>query len=211
MINSLLRTIFNLFIVWPVIHLWLGVRVKNPEKLPHNGPAIIVANHNSHLDTFVLLSLFPAMKRPFIRPVAAADYFLKGKLSSWFALNLIGIIPIVRGGKAENPLEACEKALGEGQIIIIYPEGTRGEPDKLAPIKPGIWHLAQHFPDVPVIPVYLKGTGRVMAKGNRIPLPLFVDAVIDDPFLAPQEKTAFQDAMYQRFMALQQHEQGKQS
>ncbi|PKH22386.1 1-acyl-sn-glycerol-3-phosphate acyltransferase [Enterobacterales bacterium CwR94] len=208
MLKKLLRNIFYYLVVWPVIRFWLGVRVYKLHALPQRGPAIIVANHNSHLDTFVLLSLFPKSVRNIFRPVAAADYFLKNRLSAWFTLNVLGIIPVERKGNGGNPLAACEQALAAGQIILIYPEGTRGDPDQLAPLKPGIWHLTSRFPDVPVIPIYLKGTGRVMGKGNRIPLPLFIDAHVDAPLPYSEDKQTYLEALQQRFMDLEH--QGKE-
>lgn len=87
MMNSILRTLFTLCIVWPVIWLWLGLRIRHRERLPTRGPAIIVANHNSHMDVFALLSLFPLRRQASIHPVAAADYFLRNKVMTWFALN----------------------------------------------------------------------------------------------------------------------------
>ena len=67
---------------------------------------------------------------------------------AWFATNIIGIIPIVRGGHAAgaNPLEPCERALDRGEILIIFPEGSRGEPEKLQQFKKGVAHLAKARP-----------------------------------------------------------------
>ncbi len=84
-----------------------------PQKLPRDGPAIIVANHNSHLDVLTLFTLFPLSTLVKVQPVAAADYFLKNKVISWFALKVIGIIPVYRGAHQANPLQACVDALAE--------------------------------------------------------------------------------------------------
>jgi|TARA_B110000438_G_scaffold254486_1_gene260755 1-acyl-sn-glycerol-3-phosphate acyltransferase len=70
--------------------------VLRSDLLPNKGPAIIVANHNSHLDIFVLLTLFPFNLVKNIKPVGAADYFLSNPVLSWFALNIMGIIPLPR-------------------------------------------------------------------------------------------------------------------
>ncbi|HFO6430573.1 TPA: lysophospholipid acyltransferase family protein, partial [Escherichia coli] len=102
----------------------------------------------------------------------------------------------------------CEQALREGKTLILFPEGTRGEPGVLAPLKSGVWHLSQRMPEVPIIPVGLRGTERVMAKGNRIPLPLFIDVNIGDALSTHPEKKTFMDDLEQRLTALLQPSQG---
>lgn len=211
MMIHFLRTLFTLCIVWPVIWLWLGLRIKNRERLPTQGPAIIVANHNSHMDVFALLSLFSLRAQGAVHPVAAADYFLRNKALAWFALNILNIIPISRRGGDANPLSACVQALQNNKVLILFPEGTRGEPGKLAPLKSGLWHLTQRLPDVPVIPVWLRGTEQVMAKGNRIPLPLFIDVTIGEALLFQPEKNVFMDNLRQRLLELQQQTSGSKT
>lgn len=202
--NRMLRWIFTLCIAYPVVWIWLGVRVAGRKKLPRDGPAIIVANHNSHLDVLTLFTLFPLSTLVKVQPVAAADYFLKNKVISWFALKVIGIIPVYRGAHQANPLQACVDALAEKKIVIIFPEGMRGEPGKFSEIKSGIWHLSQRCPEVPIIPVYMHGLDRSMGKGQKIPVPFFIDIFIDDPLFYDAEKVTFKQLLLNRFVALQQ-------
>lgn len=202
--NPMLRWLFTLCIAYPVVWIWLGVSVSNRRKLPVNGPAIIVANHNSHLDVLTLFTLFPLHTLVKVQPVAAADYFLKNKLVAWFALKVIGIIPVYRGAHQANPLQACVNALAENKIVIIFPEGTRGEPGKFSEIKSGIWHLSQQCPDVPIIPVYMHGLDRSMGKGQKMPVPFFIEIYIDAPVLFEVDKVAFKKTLLSRFVALQQ-------
>jgi 1-acyl-sn-glycerol-3-phosphate acyltransferase len=203
--NRMLRWIFTLCVAYPIVWVWLGVSVSNRKKLPIDGPAIIVANHNSHLDVLTLFTLFPLSTLVKVQPVAAADYFLKNKLIGWFALKVIGIIPVYRGAHKANPLQACVDALAENKIVIIFPEGTRGEPGKLSEIKSGIWHLSQQCPEVPIIPVYMHGLDRSMGKGQKIPVPFFIDIYIDDPIFYEADKVSFKNTLLNRFIALQQH------
>lgn len=183
---TLLRLLFFLLIVRPAVLFLLGLHVRGREKLPRQGPAIVVANHNSHLDTLVLLSLFPLALLPKVRPVAAADYFLgEGSALGWIARHLIGIIPIRRNGNAlenkrDDPLKPATEALAAGAILVIYPEGTRGEPGKLAKFKNGVAYLVERFPAVPVTPVYLHGLGKAWPKGERWPVPLLCEVFVGD-------------------------------
>lgn len=196
------RMLFSLLIIWPVVWLWLGLRVRHRERLPISGPAIIVANHNSHMDAFALLALFSPRMQANVHPVAAADYFLRNKVLAWFTLNVLNIIPVMRQGQQPNPLARCEQALGEQHILILFPEGTRGEPGVLAPIKSGLWYLSQSMPEVPIIPIGLKGTERVMAKGNRIPLPLFIDVNVGEALYYHPDKQQFIDRIHQQLQLL---------
>lgn len=202
--NRFLRWIFTLCIAYPVVWIWLGVRVSDRKKLPVEGPAIIVANHNSHLDVLTLFTLLPLKTLVNVQPVAAADYFLKNKVIGWFALKVIGIIPVYRGAHLANPLQACIDALAKNKIVIIFPEGTRGEPGKISEIKSGIWHLSQQCPDVPIIPVYMHGLDRAMGKGQKIPVPFFIDIFIDSPIDYDADKIIFKTSLLNRFVALEQ-------
>ncbi|EFH2541980.1 1-acyl-sn-glycerol-3-phosphate acyltransferase [Escherichia coli] len=200
--NSFLRWIFTLCIVYPLIWVWLGIRIYGRKKLPTKGPAIIVANHNSHLDVLTLFSLFPLSTLIHVQPVAAADYFLQNKAIAWFAIKVIGIIPVYRGAKHDNPLQSCVDALDNNKIVIIFPEGTRGEPGEFSEIKSGIWHLSQQCPKVPITPIYMHGLDRAMAKGQKIPIPFFVDVFIDEPLRYNEDKSTFKKLLLERFVKL---------
>jgi len=121
------RAFVHFFIAKPLAKLVIGMDVLGKDRLPSSGPAIIAANHNSHIDTLILLSLFPSKVLTHVRPVGAADHFMKTRIMRWISLNIIGMIPIERkaSGSGRDLLVDCRQALDEGKILVIFPEGTR--------------------------------------------------------------------------------------
>lgn len=191
--DKLLRRIVAVLILRPVALLMLGITVKHRGKLPKNGPAIIVANHNSHLDTLVLLSLMPLGLIDKVRPVAAADYFLKNRVLAWVSLHILNILPLERGNAArgEDPLSESVAALNRGEILIVFPEGSRGAAEVMGKFKGGVARLKERFPELPVVPVFLQGAGKALPRGEIILVPVAVDAVVGDPVAWPGNRAQF--------------------
>ncbi len=184
--------------------LAFGLNVQGVDKLPRAGPAIVVANHNSHLDTMALISLFPLRLLPRIRPVAAADYFMTSKALGWFAVNIVGILPIERKARAEgvDPLAGCSAALARGDVLILFPEGTRGEPEQMSALKKGIAHLAAKHPDAPVVPIFLHGLGKALPRGHAIPVPLVATGCVGDPIPPAPDRETFMTTLESRLAEL---------
>ena len=168
-----MRTLFVMLILRPLLWLCARTRVGGGGHMPAAGPAILAANHNSHLDTLVILCQFPVGVAHRVRPVAAADHFIKSPLSSWFYRRLFGVVAIDRHDVAKGTavLDECRAALARNEILLIYPEGTRGEDDHIGPLKGGIARLSMEFPEAPVVPVYVHGTRRILPKAAVLPAP----------------------------------------
>lgn len=196
-----LRYIFFLIVVRPVMLIVMGMNVRHAARLPQQGPAIIVANHNSHLDTMAVISLFGMNRLRKVRPVAAADYFLKTPWWAWFSLRILGIIPIHREvrGHAAHPLAPISQALEQSQIVLLFPEGTRGQPEKRQPIQAGIAHLAKRHPDIAIVPIFMHGLGKALPRGEGLLVPFICDIFIGEPLYWTGDKSSFLERLGQSF------------
>jgi 1-acyl-sn-glycerol-3-phosphate acyltransferase len=151
---------------------WVGCEPRGLQR-------IYFANHTSHIDTIALWSALPPALREQTRPVAARDYWGRDALRRYVALRgfngvLIDRAPLAQSERQSpsDPLQPLYDALVGGQSLIIFPEGTRKAQALPDPFKSGLYHLAQLFPNVELIPVYLENLHRAMPKGTFIPLPL---------------------------------------
>jgi 1-acyl-sn-glycerol-3-phosphate acyltransferase len=167
------------------------------ERLPKSGAAIVIANHNSHLDTMVIMTLFPLYLLSKLRPVAAEDYFFQNIFLRWFSLDIINIIPLPRQQKTfhANLFCECDQALKKGEILIIYPEGSRGEPERLSQFKSGIAHLARSHPEVLIYPIFMHGLGKILPKGEALFVPFFCDVFIGEPIQWNGSKSGFMELL----------------
>lgn len=208
------KILFFALIVRPLVLFVLGINQHHRERLPKSGPCILACNHNSHLDTIVLMSLFPLKTLRFIRPVAAADYFLKNRVLAWFALRIIGIIPIPRGARVgrEEMLGESDTALEQNQILIVFPEGSRGEPEKLSALKKGVYRLAAAHPECVVVPVFTYGLGKALPKGEALFVPFNCEIAIDEPLAVRGDAKTFLAELDGRFerMAHECHVRGNE-
>lgn len=187
MMASVLRAVFLVLVVKPLCWLVLGVNLRGAQHLPRRGPAILAANHNSHLDALMVLSLFPLGTAMRVRPIAAADYFLAGWLRKFVWLTLMGVLPLSREAKRgvpvtgeRDPLGGCVAALERGEILLIFPEGTRGEPEELQAFKNGVAHLSKRFPDVPIVPIFMRGAGKSLPRGEALLVPFICDVAVGE-------------------------------
>jgi 1-acyl-sn-glycerol-3-phosphate acyltransferase len=196
--NSLLKIIYTFFIRG-FLKLIVGIKFPQANFLKSMDQFIIVANHNSHLDTMTLLASLPASVLPKVKPVAAKDHFGKSRLSTFLSNTFINTLLIQRKRDKENPdkdpIHNMIKALDEGYSLILFPEGTRGQPEVEEALKPGIGLLLQERPNIPIVPAYMKGMGMAMPKGDGLILPFNAQLLFGKP--KRLDSTDISEVLYQ--------------
>jgi 1-acyl-sn-glycerol-3-phosphate acyltransferase len=164
-----------------LVKLLVGAQARWVGAAPNVSQSIYFTNHSSHLDTLALWTALPAEIRAKTRPVAAKDYWGCGIIKRFVALQVLNAVLIDRE-HSRDPLAPLLEALSQGDSLIIFPEGTRRAQAEPSDFKGGLYHLAEAFPNVRLIPVYLDTLHRSMPKGTLLPVPLictvrFGDAV----------------------------------
>ncbi|MBC8159809.1 MAG: 1-acyl-sn-glycerol-3-phosphate acyltransferase [Roseiflexaceae bacterium] len=159
--------LFNAF-----VHLYTRLRVEGIENVPESGPFLLVANHSSHADTACLYAALPAGMRQHVVAAAASDYFFDGGRMQTISRVLFNTIPVARKPKpGVDPLRHVVRALREDYGVVLYPEGTRSTNGEIGPFRSGVGKLLAEFPGLPVVPVLLEGTDKVMPKNRAFPRP----------------------------------------
>jgi 1-acyl-sn-glycerol-3-phosphate acyltransferase len=184
----------------------IGVKFDRASFLLKEKQFIIVANHNSHLDTMTLMASIPSKILPKVKPVAAADYFGKTKFRAGLSRFFVNAVLITRSNGG-NAILQMKKELENGYSLILYPEGTRGNPDEEQGLKPGIALLLSLCPHVKYVPAYLTGMGKALPKGDRLILPYESSLVYGQPrLIESQDKKEILKQIEQDFKALKEKE-----
>ncbi len=168
-------------ILWPLLATIFRPTVTGLEHIPPIGPAILVSNHLSVSDSFFLPVVVPRR----VSFLAKSEYFtgrgVRGRLKAGFFRG-VGQVPVDRsGGKAaEGAITALASVLGRGELVGIYPEGTRSPDGRLYRGKTGVARLTLRT-GAPVIPVAMVGTDVVQPIGTSIPRVARVRVMIGAP------------------------------
>jgi 1-acyl-sn-glycerol-3-phosphate acyltransferase len=157
-----------------LVRLLVGAAPRWVGSQPSDKQRIYFANHSSHIDTIALWSALPPALRARTRPVAAKDYWSASAMRRHIVLDGLNAVLIdrTRSDPDTDPLEPLAAALQQGDSLIIFPEGTRQAQALPGPFKAGLFHLAEQFPQVELVPVYLENLHRCMPKGTLFPVPL---------------------------------------
>jgi len=168
--RKIVLQILYALILRPWLKIIIGVRFANRETFRDIDQFIVVANHNSHFDTISILAALPPDKLTKTHAVAAADYF--GKTSFGVLLMKFFFNAILIKRNSPSAINTMDESLKQGESLIMFPEGTRGRAGVITDFKKGIAMLLHRNPDIPFVPVYLDGFGRVLPKDKFLVIPL---------------------------------------
>lgn len=169
---------------------------------------IYFANHQSHLDWVLIWAALPGDLRVRTRPIAARDYWTTGRFKHWLTREVFHAVYVSRQrAEDQDPLEPLVDALQQGDSLVIFPEGTRNNKGEPQPFKTGLYHLAERFPGVQLIPVWIDNVQRVMPKGEVVPVPILCTATFGAPLQleAGEDKRAFLERARAAVVALRPH------
>ena len=213
-----------------------GIRAKQTSPIAKDTPCIYYANHSSHLDGLVIWSCLAPNIRPYVHPVAAEDYWNKNRLRRYLSHRIFRAILIPRhaakmnfpqeenscGESAEqlandaassapnkaNALALMQEILDQGDSLIIFPEGTRGNGESIQDFKAGLWHLSRKNPNVQLVPIYLENLNRVLPKGSRLVVPVICSAIFGAPIGSTHENESKQEFLVRAKSALEELHNG---
>lgn len=155
---------------------WQGI-----EPIPRQ--RVYYSNHTSNADMPMIWSVLPPTLRRTVRPVAAADYWLKNPLRAFIGPEVFNCVLIDRRPEVnDKPMDKIIAALDEGSSLIIFPEGNRNMGDDLLlPFKAGLYNMGLARPDVDLVPTWVANLNTIMPKGEVIPLPLICTVTFGTP------------------------------
>ena len=165
------------------LRVYCRFEIVGRENLPTDGASfVMVANHASHIDAPCLLSALPLWRLNHAYPAAAKDYFFRSPATTALAATVINALPFDRrAGSVRQSMAVCRELLRrDGNVLIVFPEGTRSTNGRVGPFRRGVGDLVAGT-NVPVVPCYLDGAGAAWPKGAALPQPRRVRLVIGTP------------------------------
>ena len=178
LVSLALYHLFKWSVVSPMLHGYLRGRIYGAKKVPMDGPLIIVANHASNFDPPLLSN---CMRRP-VSYMAKESLFEVPVLAP--AIRAYGAYPVKRGSADRSAIRAALKQLENGWAVGIFLQGVRTPDGRISSPKLGAAMIAAKA-QVPLLPVSLWGTEKILTKGSALPKPSPVTVRIGDAIAPP--------------------------
>ncbi len=161
-------------LLWLIMKLWCRLTVEGAENIPATGPFVLAPTHRSIIDT----PISSAVTRRRMR-FMGADKWWKNRTFGRL-LSALGGFPVTRGTADREALRRCIELLESGQPLVIFPEGERKSGPIVQPLFDGPTYVAAKA-GVPIVPVGIGGSERVMPKGAKFISPRKLHAIVGKP------------------------------
>ena len=150
-----------------------GASVRWIDCQPDTCQRIYFANHTSHLDMILIWSALPYEVRKLTRPVAAKDYWDRGRVRRYMAKMYNALLVDRKEIKVhQSPVDLMLREIGTTHSLIIFPEGGRSSGEEVGEFKSGLYYLGKKRPDLEMVPVHIDNMNRVLPRGEFLPVPL---------------------------------------
>jgi 1-acyl-sn-glycerol-3-phosphate acyltransferase len=200
----MLAKLMSLFLLG-LIRVLTGAQARWHGCPPKAEQRIYFANHQSHADLVMIWAALPKELRHMTRAIAARDYWTKTPFRQWLTTAVFNVIYVSRERTAEeDPLEPLLDALGRGDSIILFPEGTRGHAGEPQAFKAGLYNLALQCPQAVLVPAWINNVQHVLPKGEVVPVPVLCSVTFGAPMqlLPGEERRAFLERARNAVLAL---------
>ena len=195
----------KIFYYWcRFVFLWYTpVKISGRENLPSES-AVFISNHNSHMDV-ALISAAAGKSFNYFGMLAAKDYWFDNTIKRLLTNFVMNLVPIAR--KTEDSdgdpftfndtIELCRAFMDQGgRNLVIFPEGSRGEPNVMRPFRKGAARFASYL-NVPIVPVFIDGSFRSWPKGRLVMFPARINIKILKPlhpssYVTPDDTNHFE-------------------
>jgi 1-acyl-sn-glycerol-3-phosphate acyltransferase len=164
------------------VRVWTRLTVEGREHVPRTGAFVLAPVHRSNMDTPISACLTRRRLR-----FMGKDSLWRHRLPAWF-LSSLGGFPVTRGTADREALRRCIAVLEAGEPLVLFPEGERKSGPVVQPLFDGAAYVALRA-GVPIVPVGIGGSERVMPKGARFIRPHKVHAIVGPPITMPAART----------------------
>ncbi len=161
-----------------VSKLYFRVDVEGVENLPKSGACVVAPVHRSNLDTPILAWVTRRRLR-----FMGKDTLWQSRFGNWY-LTALGGFPVARGTADREALRACQAIIERAEPLVMFPEGTRSSGETIDALFDGPAFIAARA-GVPIIPIAVGGSERVMPKGARFPRPKKIVLIVGRPIVPP--------------------------